>query len=311
VIEVRADVDGRGDGSGVSEEALAAVVGAEVYFGYGLSRPLFLAATVPDPTLRWVHSATAGIGAMLYPEMIASDVTITNSAGVHAPAIAETVIAMVLYFARGLDIAVSGQQRSEWRAQVFERTVGPAREVGGATLGVIGLGGIGQEVAWRARGLGMRVVGLRRRQGISPEGVELLSGDDALDRLLGQSDYVVISVPATPATRGLIGRRELNAMKPQSVLINVARGEIIADDDALADVLRSGHLRGAALDVFREEPLPADSALWTTPNLLVTPHVSGTTDRFWSRETTLIVDNVGRYLAGEPLHNVVDKKQGY
>ena len=311
VIEVRAEVDGRGDGGGVSAEALAAVRGAEVHLGFGFPRSLFLAARdTPDPALRWVHSGTAGIGAMLYPEMLGSDVMLTNSAGVHAPAMAETVIAMILHFARGLDVAVRAQQRGEWGADSFESGRW-TREVDGATLGLVGLGGIGREVSRRALALGMRVVAVRRARAAGPDGVEIFSGDGALDTLLQRSDYVVLAAPATRETRAMIGARELGLMKTGAVLINVARGDLIADEDALAAALSEGRLRGAGLDVFRDEPLPSSSPLWGLPNVLITPHVSATSSRFWERETRLILENVRRYLGGEELLNLVDKVRGY
>jgi phosphoglycerate dehydrogenase-like enzyme len=138
----------------------------------------------------------------------------------------------------------------------------------------------------------------------------VLRGDDALRTLLAGSDYVVVAVPSTRETRGMIGAAELAALRPGAVLINVARGDIV-DEDALVDALRGGQLRGAALDVFRTEPLPPESALWQLPNVLITPHVSGTTDRFWARETELITENVARYLGGRALRNIVDKRVGY
>lgn len=311
IIEVRAEVDGRGDGAGVSREALAAVRGAEVHLGFGFPRDLFLAATSSSgESLRWVHTGTAGIGSLLYPEMLASDVILTNSAGVHAPAMAETVIAMILHFARGLDIAVRAQQHREWVAASFEDGRS-TREIAGATVGIVGFGGIGREVARRARTLGMRVVALRRSPAPAPEGVEMLSGERALDTLLASSDYVVLTAPATPETRGMIGARQLDLIRRGAVLINVSRGDLLADESALAAALSDGRLRGAGLDVFREEPLPATSPLWDLPNVLITPHVSATTDRFWIRETELILENIRRYVRGERLLNVVDKRRGY
>jgi phosphoglycerate dehydrogenase-like enzyme len=325
VCVVREPVDGRGDGGGVTQSALSAVRGAEVYLGFGMPRELFLAATREDAQLRWVHSATAGIGSMLYPEMLASDVLLTNSAGIHAPPMAETVLGMMLHFARGLDVAVRAQAEGVWAAHRFEEEPGVAREVAGATVGIVGLGGIGREVARRARAVGMNVVAVRRRSAAetfagsgagagagSMEGGahEVLQGPGALAALLARSDYVLIAVPSTRETRGMIGAAELAAMRRDAVLINVARGDIV-DEDALVEALRGGRLRGAALDVFREEPLPSASPLWRLPNVLITPHVSGTTDGFWPRETELITDNVGRYLGGRPLRNVVDRNAGY
>ncbi len=155
--------------------------------------------------------------------MVASNVVLTNSAGVHAPAVAESVLAMMLHFARGLDYAVRAQAHAEWKTDPVSTRPGAVTEIGGATLGVLGLGGIGREVAWRAHALGMSVLALRRSDQAAPDGVQLLSGPDALDQLLARSDYVVLSLPSTPATRGLLGAGEISRIKPGAVLINVAR----------------------------------------------------------------------------------------
>lgn len=307
---VGAAADGRGDGGGPSPETLAAVRGAEVYFGYGFPPALFEAAAGGgESRLRWVHSGSAGVGGSLYPEMRESAVVLTNSAGIHAEPIAETVIAMLLHFARGLDLAVRAQARGEWAKEPFEAADTPLRELAGATLGILGLGGIGRAVARRATALGMRVIGTRRRPEEVP-GVELLTGSGALERLLERSEFLAVTVPETPETRGMLGRAELARLPEGAVLVNVARGGVL-DEEALTEALRAGRLRGAGLDVFTREPLPAESPLWGLPGVLVTPHVSGTSRRFWRRETDLIVENVRRHLAGQPLLNVVDKQSGY
>jgi phosphoglycerate dehydrogenase-like enzyme len=247
---------------------------------------------------------------VLYPELASSDVVLTNSAGIHAPAIAETVLAMMLHFARGLDFAVRAQSRAKWDPTPFETRVGDVIEIEGSTIGIIGFGGIGQEIARKATALGLNVLAIRRSQRPAPAGIDLLTGTQALEQLLKRSDYVVITLPATTATKGLIGRPELDLLRGHAVLINVARGEIV-DEAALIAKLTDGGLRGAALDVFAAEPLPADSPLWTLPNVLITPHVSGTTPRYWLREVELVRDNIARYLAGRGLRNVVDKARGY
>lgn len=310
VVFVDTASDGRGDGGGVTEEALGAVRGAEIYIGFGAPRELFEAATATTPALRWIHSGTAGVGALLYPELVNSEVILTNSAGIHSPAMAETVIAMMLHFARGLDYAVRSQAAGEWDSSPFENRIGAVTELADTTLGIIGLGGIGVEVARRARALDMKVLAVRRSNMPGPTGVEMCTGPGAIALLLRRSDYVLVAVPETPRTKGLIDRNDIAAMKPGAVLINVARGEIVDEDDLL-DALEGGRLRGAALDVFRKEPLSPDSAFWRLPNVLITPHVSATTTRFWEREVELIRDNVARYLAGRALRNVVDKRLGY
>lgn len=311
MVVLRAPVSGEGDGGGVTEEALVAVAGAEVYMGMGVPREIFRAATSgPEAKLRWAHTGSAGVGAALFPEMLASDVILTNSAGVHGPPIAETVIGMVLHFARGFDLALESRRQRRWIKDAIYEPTSPVREVAGATMGVVGLGGLGREVAQRAGALGMRVLATRRTAGQAPDAVELLLGNDGLRRLLRESDYVALTVPATPETAGLIGRAELELMKPEAVLINVARGSLV-DESALIEMLRAGRLRGAGLDVFAREPLPTESPLWELPNVLITPHVSAVTPLYWRRETDLIVENLRRYLSGRELLNVVGKERGY
>ncbi|HEU4453483.1 MAG TPA: D-2-hydroxyacid dehydrogenase [Longimicrobium sp.] len=311
VVAIPEPADSRGDGGGIDPGVLEAVRGAEVYLGYGVPPDLFAAATAPPHgRLRWAHSGAAGVGGSLHAAMRASEVVLTNSAGVHAEPIADTVLAMVLHFARGVDWAVRAQAARRWTPEPWQSADAPLRELSESTLGIVGLGGIGRAVARRAVALGMRVVATRRRSSEGPEGVEVWTGDDAVDRLLPVSDFLVLAAPMTEGTRGMIGARELAMLPPHATVINVARGGIV-DEAALADALRSGRLRGAGLDVFATEPLPEDSPLWELPNVLITPHVSGVSHRFWRRETDLIVENVRRYLAGEPLVNTVDKQAGY
>jgi phosphoglycerate dehydrogenase-like enzyme len=310
VVEVQAAVDGRGDGGGVSDEALRAVAGAEVYLGYGLPRELLNATGGADRALRWVHTGTAGVGSLLYPELRDAAVVLTNSAGVHAAPMAESALAMILHFARGLDHAVRAQHARQWDPSPFESAGPGVTEIQGRTVGIIGFGGIGREVAWRAYALGLRVLATRRGSTRSTDLVELLAGREGLLELLGRSDYVVLCVPGTPETYRLIGAPELAVMKAGAVLVNLSRGSVV-DEAALVAALEARRLRGAALDVFEAEPLPAESPLWTLPNVLITPHVSATSPRFWRRQTDLIVDNIHRYLTGEPLRNRVDRARGY
>jgi len=306
-VVVDAFADGSGDGRGAGGEAVEAARGAEVYLGWGVPREVLAAA---GGALRWAHSASAGVGGVLYPEMVASEVVLTNSAGTHAEPIADTVLAMILHFARGLDFAVRAQAERRWDKGPYDAADAPVRELAGSTVGLLGLGGIGQAVARRASALGMRVVATRRSSAPGPPGVEVLAGDDALDRLLPLAHYLVVTVPRTASTEGMIGARELAMLPAGAVVINVSRGDVV-DEEALVEALRGGRLRGAGLDVFRTEPLPPESALWTLPNTLLLPHVSGTSHAFWRRETDLVVANLRRHLAGEPLLNSVDKQAGY
>lgn len=307
LINVKAPVSSRGDGAGISAEALAAVRDAEIYAGPGFPLELFKAA---GDKLKWVHSSTTGVGATLYPEMIASDIVLTNSAGIHAPPIAETVIAGMLHFTRGIDFATRAQARSNWDQSEYEKAASPVTEVEGLTLGILGYGGIGREVARRAHALGMRVIATRRSRALRTEHAEVFTHEDGFERVLRESDVLVIALPSTKRTRALIGARELALMKRSAIVVNVARGNIIVEA-ALIDALQKKLIRGAALDVFEIEPLPAESPLWSLPNVLVLPHMSGSTSRFWERQGALILENLERYLKGQRLRNVVHKTEGY
>ena len=312
MVVVEEPVDGRGDGGADSpgaHAALQAVRGAEVYLGFGVPAALFEAA-MEEGRLRWAHTAAAGAGASLHPAMRDSDVVLTNAAGIYAEPMADTVLAMVLHFARGLDFAVRAQAETRWWKDPFDSADTSVRELADSTVGIVGLGGIGRAVARRAVALGMKAVATRRSGTDGPDGVEVLSGPDALHRLLPRTDYLVLCVPQTDETRGLIGARELGMLPDGAVVINVARGAVM-DEEALAAALGQGRLRGAGLDVFQREPLPETSPLWHLPNVLVTPHVSGASPRFWRRHTDLVTENLRRYLRGEPLRNTVDKQAGY
>lgn len=309
VVEmVRARGDGRGDGGAVPPQAVAAARDAEVYIGNGVPVEILRAA---GPSLRWAHTATAGVRSLLYPEMLAADLVLTNSAGIHAEPIADTVFAMLLHFARGLDFAVRAQAALRWNSTPFEDADdGTIRELAGSVLGIVGLGGIGRAVAKRGVALGMHVIASRRSDAAGPDGVELLRGDDALDTLVARSDFVVLTLPSTPSTHHALDDRRLRLLRRNTVLINVSRGDVL-DEQALIRALTEQRIRGAALDVFQNEPLPPDSLLWKLPNVLILPHVSGTSTRFWEREQALILDNIARYLAGDPLRNEVNRRAGY
>jgi len=300
-----------GDGARrVPDTLLEAIREAEVYCGFGIPREAFLAAE----RLRWFHSGAAGVGSSLFPEMRESDVTFTNSAGLHAEPLAEHALALMLHFARGLDVAVAARERREWSHDRLAGRGSPVRELAGRTVGVVGYGGIGSAVGRRAAALGMRVVGTRARPDRRPDEVERMWGPEGLGELLGTSDFVVLTLPETAGTRGLIGEEELARMKEGAVLINVSRGGIL-DEEALVRALGrergEGGLRGAGLDVFEREPLPPESPLWRLENVVVTPHSGAVSPRFWERQTELLVRNLHRYLEGRPLLNTVDKRRGY
>jgi len=280
---------------------------AEVLFTFWLPREQFAAAR----SLRWLHTPTAAVHPLLFPELVQSDVVLTNSTEVHGRVVAEHVMALVFALARKIPQAARLQQKHLWGAEtIWNEGVHP-REIAGATLGMIGVGGIGRRVAQMASALGMRVIAVRQHvEKGSPEGVEAVFPPAALDELLAQSDFVVLAVPVTAATNGLFHAARFAAMKPTAYLINVGRGEQM-DEPALIEALRSRRIAGAALDVFAQEPLPADSALWDLENLLITPHTASQTEQLWPRHYELFSENLRRYLAQQPLRFVVDKNRGY
>ncbi|HSQ28362.1 MAG TPA: D-2-hydroxyacid dehydrogenase [Gemmatimonadaceae bacterium] len=291
-----------------SDEVMTAIRDAEAYFGFGIPRVLFLEAK----RLRWVHSAAAGVGSALYPEMAQSDVLFTNSAGVHAIPIAEYVVGGILHFLRGFDFSIDQQRRSEWNKTPFVRLDSVIREMDSVRALIVGAGGIGTAVAERLTALGARCTGVRRRVGLgAPPGFERVIGLNAIDEELPSHDVVVLAAPLTGETAGLLTAERLDLLPQMAIIINVARGALL-DEEALVVRLRDGRLRGAVLDVFREEPLAEASALWKLPQVLLTPHVSPVSPgRFWPRQLDLFLDNWRRYTTGMPLRNLVDKQAGY
>jgi len=282
------------------------IIDAEVIFGFSLRPDQFTAAR----KLRWIHSPAAAVHQFMFPELVNSDVILTNARDVHGPVVAEHVIALMFALAKQIPPAVRLQQKHIWGQELMWREHRP-RELSGATLGLIGLGSIGHAVAQHAKALGMRVIAVREHpEKGSVTNVERVLPANQLDDLLSQSDYVVLAVPVTPSTQRLIGSEQIAKMKSDACLINVGRGSLI-DEAALVKTLRERAIGGAALDVFEKEPLPADSPLWDLENLLITPHTAGMTEKLWERHYTLFSENLRRYQSGEPLLAVVDKKSGY
>lgn len=324
LIVIDTPTDGSGDGAGrVAPEVMEAVESARIYFGYGIPAELLDRGS----ELRWVHSGAAGVGSSLTPAMLDSPVIFTNSAGVHAPPMAETVLAMLLHFGRGLDFAVHAQRRAQWSTEAYYVSGAPLNELSSSTIGVIGFGGIGREVSRRVASLGARVIAVKRKPARPGEAnltpvsgggglgsrIEMVWGESGLDAVYRESDAIVVCAPETSETRGMVDASAFERMKPEAVLVNVARGSLV-DEDALIHALREGRIRGVGLDVYAHEPLPADHPLWTFPNVILTPHVSAVTRGFWQRQTDLIIRNLDRYLKGAPVErweNVVDKVAGY
>jgi len=257
--------------------------------------------------LRWIHSAAAGVGRLLFPALADSDVLLTNSRGIHGVTMAEHVIGVTLALLRSFPAVVRDQAAHRWPFT----DLSTIRILHGRHMVVVGLGAIGGAVARAAAALGMRVSGVRRRpEAPLPEGVHQVRGPDGLLALLGEADVVVLAAPLTAETRALIGRRELAAMKPTALLVNVARGKLV-DERALEAALAGGTIGGAALDVVEHEPLAASSPLWDLPNVLITPHTSGFREDYWDAVVDIFVENAKRLAAGQPLVNVVDKRAGY
>ena len=307
-MEVRAASSSDGDGAQPSPEALEAARGAEVYVGWGVPGDVVGAAR---PTLKWVHTAAAGVRASLTPEILAADVALTNSRGTHAEPMADWAVAAIAFCVRGLHAAVAAQRGRRWDKEAFAEGDVPMLEFMDTRVGIIGLGGVGSAIARRCHALGMHVGGIRRDpKRRKPPGVSWVGAPDTLPKLAKRTDVLVIAAPQTEATTHIVDDRVLRALPPDSWVVNLARGELL-DERALLRHLDKGRLAGAVLDVLATEPLPRTHKFWRHERILITPHVSGVTDRFWPRETELIVENVRRYRKGRRLKNIVRVEVGY
>jgi phosphoglycerate dehydrogenase-like enzyme len=260
--------------------------------------------------LRWIHSPAAAVHTLIFPELVESDIQITNARDVHGPVVAEHVIALIFALAKKIPYAVRLQEKHEWGQQRLWDELPRVREVAAATVGLVGLGSIGRAVTKSAKALGMRVVAVREHPEKGREGADAVFGPAQVNGVFRQSDYVVLAAPITAATNAIANAERLALMKPDSCLINVGRG-LLVDEAALVSALREKKIGGAALDVFPKEPLPPESPLWDLPNLLITPHTAALTDKIWERHYTLFSENLRRYLGGQPLLAVVDKGKGY
>ncbi len=270
-------------------------------FGGDLLRQAFPLAT----RVRWVHNISAGVESALFPELVESPVPLTNGRGVFGRILGEWAVAAMLFYAKSLRRLVKQQEQGVWEQFDIE-------ELYGKTLGIIGYGEIGRGAAERAKPFGMRITAIRRRPALSGSDplLDTIYPPERLHELLRDADYVLIAAPNTPETRGMIGARELAIMKPTAVIINVGRGPLI-DEAALIDTLQHGRIRGAALDVFNEEPLPAGHPFYGLNNVLLSPHSADHFSGWIESAARMFVRNFHHFVKGEPLENVVDKSAGY
>lgn len=281
--------------------------GADVAFTPFVERDVFPSAT----RLKWIQSPAVGVGSLMFPELLASPVVVTSAKGIRARSIAEHVIGVTIALARRLPHALRAQQAHRWAQDELEGPGSGVRLLNGMRMGIVGLGSIGMEIAKLALPFGMRISAIRRSAPATPpSGIDEVFGPDRVRDVVEKGDVVVLAVPHTPETKQIIGRRELERMKPGALLINIARGKLI-DDAAVVEALKEGRLGGAALDVFTREPLEAESPYWDLPNVIITPHTSGAMQDYWTPLVGLFSDNLRRFERGEPLRNVVDKVAGY
>lgn len=262
------------------------------------------------PRLRWIHTSAVAVETLCLPELFARGIAVSNTRGVQAVPIAEHVLAVTLAFAKQLPFVIENQQQARWAQNEFVDARLPWL-LKGRTLGLIGVGTIGSEIAKRAEAFGMRVIALRRRPAYGTIGhVERVYGKDDLDDFLGQCHVLAICAPLTPETHAMMGAAQFAQLPKGAVVINVGRAKIV-DTDALIASLNSGHLSGASLDVFPQEPLPPEHPLWKTPNVILTPHTSGFRRGHWDEVVDLFGDNLDRFLRGEPLKYMIDAALGY
>lgn len=300
-----------------AEDIQGAFETAEVLYTGGV-----LPAPDAAPKLKWIQFYFAGLDQVAGQPALQRDIAITTTSGIHVPQMTEYVLMMMLAFAHHLPQILDLQRRVEWpkgRRELLLPT-----ELRGLTVGLVGYGSIAREMARLCHALGMTVLATKRNaMDLTDSGYTLPGTGDpdgsmlrrlyppqALKSMLAQCDFVVLTLPLTPATRGLFSGPELRAMKPTAILINVSRGGVV-DEPALVEALREARIGGAALDVFLEEPLPDSSPLWKMPNVIVSPHISGASAHYDERAVDLFADNLRRYLSGQPLLNLVNRERGY
>jgi D-2-hydroxyacid dehydrogenase (NADP+) len=269
-----------------------------VAWGWMDIRPLLSSA----PNLKWIHSLSAGVENMITPELQSAAAILTNSKGIHGIPVSEHVLALMLAFSRGLNYFVRHQIDKQWKRAHVD-------EIHGKTIGIVGLGSIGREIAKKAKGLGMDVVAVKR-QPTTELFVDKLFAPEALDEMLSVSDFVVAALPLLPDTKEYFKLEQFAAMKKSAYFINIARGGIVREAD-LITALKDGLIKGAGLDVFEHEPLSEDSPLWDMPNVILTPHLAALSPYYLDRAVKLFAENLGRFAKNDEMQNLIDKIKGY
>ena len=270
---------------------------------------VFTEEALPDPlvqqmpNLRWLHVTRGGVNTYLTPAVKVRSIQVTGSKGIHGAVFSEFALACILALVKKLPECVEAQKQKKWQKLV------PV-EIESMTLGIIGLGTAGSELARKAKALGMRIVATKRMPSPKPDYVDELGTPDFLPRLLAESDFVVLLLASVPSTFNIIGENELRMMKRSAYLINLTGGRAI-EEALLVRALKEGWIAGAALDAFARQPLPENSELWNLPNVIITPRIAGITSKKWPALLPIFTENLRRFIAGEPLQNLVDKELGY
>ena len=284
------------------ERVASEILAADIFCGHAkVSMPWD--EVIRQGRLRWIQSSAAGLDHCLVPAVVESPVIVTSASGVLADQVTEHTIALLTALTRSLPVFFRAQQQREFIRR-------PTRDLTGATVGIVGMGGVGRRLVEVLAAFKTRILATDWYPIDKPPQVESLWPPERLDELLPLVDVLILAVPLTDRTRGMIGAREISLRKPGSLLVNVARGPLVVED-ALVAALRSGHLAGAAVDVTATEPLPATSALWELPQVIITPHVGGQSARRIDNMTDFFCENLRRDQAGEPLRNLVDKRLGF
>ena len=286
-----------------SQEELTEAADADVEIVFGKCKKELLSHL---PNLKWIQANSAGMDAFLYPELRKSDVVVTNAARLYGPNVADQGFALLLALTRGIHQFARRQPDHNWDRNLPT----PIIELTGSTIGIVGMGGIGEFMANRAKGFDTHVIAVDAFRTDAPDNVDELMGIDQLSHLMRRSDVVMIACPLTDDTRGLINAQNLTLMKPNAYLINVARGPIV-DQAALVEVLKQGKIAGAGLDVTEVEPLEKESPLWDMQNVIISPHVAGVSQARLPRLVSLFCENLIKYISGEPMANVVQKDRGF